>query len=430
LRYLVIIAAIAALLVMMQGQAFAQTFSFQNESSFVDETKIMHVLGEIRNDSDIAMKDVVIKASFYDKAGNLLNEYQRSSEVRVINPGESSAFEVLYIDQGTVDSVANFTLLATGKTAEEAKEKQLRIVSSNSRLDVLGTYYINVQARNEGQEDATNAIMIATLYDRNGKVIAIGKALAEAVRGSFDIPAGSAAAFGIAITEKLQTYKAARYSLVADSDQYLSETVVLEATGPGFSASSNNNQTQSGCLIATAAFGSELAPQVQQLRAFRDGIALRTFAGSSFMNVFNAWYYSFSPSIAEYERQSSWLQSAVRASIYPLLRMLGISTFVYDLLGFNSELAIVAVGAMVGSLVGSLYFAPVAAVLAVVNRKKKWDLSMAKLVLLCAWIASVAAIAAAELAVAPEVMMFGTSLLVLSAISTAILAIARAAVRL
>jgi hypothetical protein len=55
---------------------------------------------------------------------------------------------------------------------------------------------------------------------------------------------------------------------------------------------------------------------------------------------------------------------------------------------------------------------------------------MAKLVLLCAWIASVAAIAAAELAVAPEVMMFGTSLLVLSAISTAILAIARAAVRL
>ena len=98
-------------------------------------------------------------------------------------------------------------------------------------------------------------------------------------------------------------------------------------------------------------------------------------------------------------------------------------------LGFNSELAIVAVGATVGSLVGSLYFAPVAAVLAVVNRKKKWDLSMAKLVLLCAWIASVAAIAAAELAVAPEVMMFGTSLLVLSAISTAILAIARAAVR-
>src|ERR671925_163667 len=356
---------------MMQGQAFAQTFSFQNESSFVDETKIMHVLGEIRNDSDIAMKDVVIKASFYDEAGNLLNEYQRSSEVRVINPGESSAFEVLYIDQGTVDSVANFTLLATGKTAEEAKEKQLRIMSSNSRLDVLGTYYINVQARNEGQEDATNAIMIATLYDRNGRVIAIGKALAEAVRGSFDIPAGSA-----------------------------------------------------------AAFGSELAPQVQQLRAFRDGIALRTFAGSSFMNVFNAWYYSFSPSVAEYERQSSWLQSAVRASIYPLLRMLGISTFVYGLLSFNSELAIVAVGATVGSLVGSLYFAPVAAVLAVVNRKKKWDLSMAKLVLLCAWIASVAAIGAAELAVAPEVMMFGTSLLVLSAISTAILAVARAAVRL
>ena len=34
-----------------------------------------------------------------------------------------------------------------------------------------------------------------------------------------------------------------------------------------------------GCLIATAAFGSEMAPQVQSLREVRDNIILETESG-------------------------------------------------------------------------------------------------------------------------------------------------------
>jgi len=41
-----------------------------------------------------------------------------------------------------------------------------------------------------------------------------------------------------------------------------------------------------GCLIATATYGSELAPQVQQLRELRDNSLLQTEAGTSFMNTF------------------------------------------------------------------------------------------------------------------------------------------------
>src|SRR5690349_20188281 len=73
-----------------------------------------------------------------------------------------------------------------------------------------------------------------------------------------------------------------------------------------------------GCLIATAAFGSELTPQVQYLRNFRDHYILSTNAGSSFMKVFNTWYYSLSPYIADYERHQPWLQETVKTSIYPL----------------------------------------------------------------------------------------------------------------
>ena len=50
-----------------------------------------------------------------------------------------------------------------------------------------------------------------------------------------------------------------------------------------------------GCLIATAAFGSEMAPQIQFLREIRDNTVLQTESGTSFMTGFNQFYYSFSP---------------------------------------------------------------------------------------------------------------------------------------
>ncbi|HUG97334.1 MAG TPA: CFI-box-CTERM domain-containing protein [Nitrososphaera sp.] len=419
MRLLPAVIAIVLVLPVMQ-QAYAE-FSFHNQFSYVDETRFLRVLGEIRNESDTAMSNVLIRASFYDSQGNLLDEFQRAPAMQVINAGESSPFEMLYIDSQTAGNVTNFTMSATGQSTG-AKEKALTIISSNSRLDILGTYFINAAARNDGPETADNAIMIATLYDSGGRVIAIGKALAEAGRGSSNITAGSQAPFGISITQKLQTYDAAQYSLVVDSDQYVSDAVVLQASGPGL----NGNQNQSGCLIATAAFGSELVPQVQQLRMFRDGIALKTSAGSSFMNVFNGWYYSFSPSVADYERQTPWLQSTVRTMIYPLLGILALSTSVYDSLGFNSELGIVAAGTTASSLVGLLYFAPLGAALGIASRKRQWNMSRAGLVLACSWGTSIAAIALAEVAAAEAVMMFGTSLLVLSTISAAVIAVARA----
>ena len=63
-----------------------------------------------------------------------------------------------------------------------------------------------------------------------------------------------------------------------------------------------------GCLIATAAFGSELAPQVRFLRNFRDQHIMSTSASPSFMSIFNTWHYSFSPRIADYEQEQPWLQ--------------------------------------------------------------------------------------------------------------------------
>jgi len=77
-----------------------------------------------------------------------------------------------------------------------------------------------------------------------------------------------------------------------------------------------------GCLIATAAFGSELSPQVQFLREIRDNTVLQTESGSVFMAGFNQFYYSFSPAIADYERENPTFKEAVKLTLTPLLTSL------------------------------------------------------------------------------------------------------------
>ena len=83
-----------------------------------------------------------------------------------------------------------------------------------------------------------------------------------------------------------------------------------------------------GCLIATATYGSELAPQVQLLREIRDNTVLQTQSGISFMTAFNQFYYSFSPTIADYERENTVFKEAVKITLTPLLTSLTLLQYV------------------------------------------------------------------------------------------------------
>ena len=79
-----------------------------------------------------------------------------------------------------------------------------------------------------------------------------------------------------------------------------------------------------GCLIATATYGSEMSAEVQQLRELRDNQLLQTESGKSFMSGFNEFYYSFSPIIADYERENPMFKEAVKLAITPMLSTLAI----------------------------------------------------------------------------------------------------------
>ena len=96
------------------------------------------------------------------------------------------------------------------------------------------------------------------------------------------------------------------------------ETVVEEVVA------TQESEEGGGCLIATATYGSEMSNEVQQLRELRDNQLLQTESGKQFMGTFNDIYYSFSPLIADYERENSYFKEAVKLAITPMLSSLAI----------------------------------------------------------------------------------------------------------
>jgi len=104
-----------------------------------------------------------------------------------------------------------------------------------------------------------------------------------------------------------------------------------------------------GCLIATAAYGSEMAPQVQLLREIRDNKVLSTESGHSFMTGFNTFYYSFSPTIADWERESPAFKETVKLGLTPLLTSLSILNHVdidseQEMLGYGIGIILMNIG--------------------------------------------------------------------------------------
>ena len=174
-------------------------------------------------------------------------------------------------------------------------------------------------------------------------------------------------------------------------------------------------EKKKGCIIATATYGSELSPEVQFLRGFRDNTVLKTFAGKNFMIVFNAWYYSFSPRVASAITVNYALRGFMKILLYPLIGILHLAQITYSLFCFNPEFAIVVSGLVTSSLIGIAYFAPCTLIPCLIKKMKvpKWALRLLSLF----WFLSIGFTTAAEVSKEPSLMMFSTAILVLTTIS-------------
>jgi peptide/nickel transport system substrate-binding protein len=181
------------------------------------------------------------------------------------------------------------------------------------------------------------------------------------------------------------------------------------------------------CLIATATYGSELSPEVELLRGFRDNSLAKSRVGSSFLVVFNAWYYSFSPSVAGFISAHEIVRPAMKVLLYPLIGFLSLASQLYAQLSAYPEWAALVSGLLACSLIGGFYIGlPVG----LVARRRLVRCKLNATALTILFLASIAMILIGEVTLSTGLLMISSTLAALSALAVSGLAVAKAASRI
>jgi hypothetical protein len=189
--------------------------------------------------------------------------------------------------------------------------------------------------------------------------------------------------------------------------------VELRETNLQFTPSANGSPQ---CVIATATYGSEISPEVQFLREFRDQDIMGTMAGREFMTIFHAWYYSFSPNVASVIAKNPMMQSVFKIILYPLIGILHLSAATYSIFIFNSEIAVLMAGFMASALIGVVYFSPIGILVSLRKRTSNMTNPFYKMLLLV-WFGSMICIVIGESTSISSMLMLGTGVFVLSVLS-------------
>lgn len=184
------------------------------------------------------------------------------------------------------------------------------------------------------------------------------------------------------------------------------------------------------CLIATATYGSEISPEVQFLRNFRDNMILKTYAGSNFMIAFNAWYYSFSPTVARLISENEMLRAAMKVALYPLVLILRIGAIAFTIAPNDPELGVLSSGIVISWLLGAGYIGvPLSFVFRGIPRRRKFLRRLERGTSFFA-LGSLMAVIACEFVTVPGVMVFLTSTLVVATVTLSALLSSRVLVSL
>ena len=89
--------------------------------------------------------------------------------------------------------------------------------------------------------------------------------------------------------------------------------------GEGYEdAEAKRRAQRGGCFIATAVYGDVMAPEVVELRSFRDNILTKSIPGRVFISI----YYTISPPIARWLKTKPPLASITRSVLDRLVKRL------------------------------------------------------------------------------------------------------------
>jgi len=199
------------LLVFAVPNAFAEVY-VDNDHEYLGDDGTIHIVGEIINESDKPINQVNVIAIFYSDDNSV---YQTSTEnlTSIIMPGMNGIFDLMITEN--ISNVDYYTLDVDYKVTQP-KDQVIEITSSELSYGPVDNIAIQGTVANNGEITANMVKVIATLYDRDGNVIAVSQTRTEPDY----LRASGESFFLIPILDKTQANQMVDYSLVAESEEY------------------------------------------------------------------------------------------------------------------------------------------------------------------------------------------------------------------
>ena len=363
----------------------SQFFIVHADSNFLDEQYT--VFGRIVTEESFETLDKIASVDTGSKDEPLSPEQVRITKTTIVNRNDIS--DLLELE--SPERIQSTTPTPTGNQKYESVEHQIRFSAPEGWLlqepeksnpespDVVAVgpkigamnpnISLTIQSNNQTTFEDTilqkNEILDDIIADGGLKIISQEKITINGNEAYVTIAEGiffsDSDDFNVKFKEVMIYDSEKTYTLLYANgiNEFDSQLERFEKSIDSFEILSNSDWGQSenetltdevgGCLIATATFGSEMAPQVQQLRELRDNTILSTVSGTTFMSGFNQFYYLFSPTIADLERENPIFKEAVKITLTPLLTSLSILNYVEidseaSVLGYGVSLIILNIG--------------------------------------------------------------------------------------
>ncbi len=244
------------------------------------------------------------------------------------------------------------------------------ILINNIAYKTTDSEYSIIKSDLLGSQETSDAILLEPTLE--SKISGKLKVLESELPYSIEFQLDNADLVGIA-DDNIREDVMVDFGQIVDTYKSMQFEISLILTETNFelnipsTSTQNNASDKSGCLIATATFGSELAPQVQLLREIRDNVVFSTGSGRSFMTLFNDVYYSFSPAVADLERQNSMFKEIVMTTITPMIFTLSILNYVD--IESEQEMLVYGIGIILLN-VGMYFVLPAFVMIKLKNRQK------------------------------------------------------------
>jgi len=215
----------------------------QNDSMWIDSLGYLHIVGEVKNTGNLWLRFVKITGTLRDGGGGVVDVTITYALLHYLPPDNVAPFDLLEVDTAKSAQVQSYSLAVEYQEVAALSQKLIVLNVSHS-TDAMGWLEVVGEVENQGDIPSTYTQVTVTFYDTNGKVIYVGFTYTS----PSEIPVGGRCGFKLYVVDSERSYRVARYSLTAES-----ENSGYTSVSPGTTITTTTQQqttTPVTCLIA------------------------------------------------------------------------------------------------------------------------------------------------------------------------------------